>query len=96
MARLAEYRDVTDATRSVRTLLDAVWSPRHHATVRLESQSAGWTPAGAVARWTDSGYGVRWQAPDGAWHGRRFLTESAARDHYTAITRSNAGGDVRP
>jgi hypothetical protein len=40
--------------------------------------SAGFEPAGSVARWTNGYYAVRWYAPDGTRHGKQTKTLSEA------------------
>jgi hypothetical protein len=56
--------------------------------VRLEHYTAGYEPAGAMARWTDEGWAVRWTM-NHARHGQRYRTFDEARAHFERLCCSN-------
>ena len=81
MTKLCEYRDLGDAPRSKRTTLAARPGAfgQQHALIH---GSAGWEPAGPVARWTDEYWAHAVTYLDGTKHGHRFKAETAARERF--------------
>jgi hypothetical protein len=89
MTRLCEYRDITPETRSNLTELDSAASARLQGrTVQLVHATAGWEPAGSMARWTDGFYAV-WFEMNGARNGQRYRTEPEARTHFARLTEES-------
>lgn len=74
--QIAEYGQIKDQPRSTHTVLDMRTSRGRE--YKLVSATAGWEPAGSVARWTDAFYAV-WFMANGSRNGQRFVTEAEAR-----------------
>lgn len=69
---LAEFGDdVNDSNRAQRTVLYDRYVESKRRTYRLVSVSAGFEPAGAVAKWTNGYYAVLYEM-GGARHGQQF------------------------
>lgn len=82
---IAEYRDVTDSTRSKQTLLE-----QDASGWMILSYTEGWTPAGSVARWTAAGFLVRLVQRDGSSIGQHFLAsdDQGARAYFARAVAS--------
>jgi len=83
MARLAEYGAIKGETISKREVI------RTEGKYRLEYITSGWEPAGAMARWTDGYWAVRFDC-DGAVHGRRFKEYNDAFGQFALWANLNA------
>lgn len=71
--KITEYAAIKNAPRSHKTVMKIVGKyTLHHAT-------AGYEPAGSMARWTKEYYAVVFTL-DGAEHGQRFRTAQEAYD----------------
>ena len=71
-----EYGTYSDAQRSIKRTIDSTnVGGREYI---LYHKTAGYEPAGSMARWTEERYGVSFFEHI-ASHGRMFLTESEAR-----------------
>ncbi len=53
--------------------------------VRLVSRTAGYEPAGSLARWTDGGFSVLFDM-GGAQHGNSYRDEAKARARFAELT----------
>ena len=82
-----EYGSYTDDQRSKVTTLDSGKSPEgeYPRQFYLKHHSAGYEPAGSMARWTDERWGVTFDQ-GGAINGRRFLTLPPAQDLFNKWT----------
>lgn len=75
---LSEYADVDDTNRARHAELETVRTPLRE--LRISHTSAGFEPAGSVARWTNGYYAVRWYAGDGSRHGQHTRTLEEANE----------------
>lgn len=75
MAKIAEYRDIKEQPKAqcevVASAPTRIGYSERFETCELQRVSAGWEPAGSVARWTDGYWAVRYWL-DGAQHGKSF------------------------
>lgn len=86
-----EYSQVGDNRSRVTILAKGI---RHYGykddlvhEYTFSHRSAGYEPAGSMARWTDERWSVLFMS-DGATHGRSFSTEQAAREHFERVTET--------
>ncbi len=82
----AEYGTFPPEDRVQVEKLNSAWSPQVRAQVTLARVSPGWEMAGSAARWTNGYFGVSWNAPDGARHGRQYKTLEPAQAHFDKLT----------
>jgi len=85
MTKVAEYRDIRGEALSQRSILAQAHSSKVRGTVKLVAATAGWEPAGSMARWTDGYYAVHYMV-DGAVNGRRYRELMDAQAHYDRLT----------
>lgn len=85
--RSTEGRDNPSATT---VLYSAVGNIHGYPTVSLTHSTEGYEPAGSMLRWTNEYWAVRHTAPDGARHGKRYLTLTEALVHYSTLTNPAA------
>ena len=70
--KIAEYRDIKNAPHSVFTVVEKRMKEGREYT--FYSTTAGYECAGAMARWTDGVYGIRFMC-NNSWNGRRFTLD---------------------
>lgn len=85
--RLAEYGQIKDAPRSKVTVIDRRYVESKRREYRLEHGTAGYEPAGSIARWTDEYWAVRFDL-DGARHGQVSRDEAKMRALFDKWTKS--------
>lgn len=90
---IVNYGKVNDSNRSTCELMREHWSSKVRANVRLVRVTAGYEPAGSMARWTDGYYAVRWNDHTNAIQGRRYLIGDldSAEKHYDSLTWADYG-----
>ena len=87
MSRIAEYRDIENEPHSKTTVLKHGHKPGNLSReYLLKHHSAGWEPAGAIARWTDEKWSVVFYSSDGALNGRSFKTLQEAESLFIKWT----------
>lgn len=79
-----EYRDLTAANRSIRTIISG--APGFRAHWQLIHKTAGYECAGSCARLTSESWGAIAQSEDGTTYGQWYKTESEAREHFERVT----------
>jgi hypothetical protein len=88
MTKLAEYGTFSADESAKVTQIDEAYSNKVRAMVRFVESSAGYEPAGSVARWTDGYYAVRWTDYSGAIQGRRYRDRYEAANHFGRLIHS--------
>jgi hypothetical protein len=85
MKYTVECQEVNDSNRAKRTVIKSARNDNLRATYTLTHTTAGYEPAGSMARYTEESWGVLYTTDNGAMGGEWFKSLEYASNRFDAI-----------